>query len=43
VIVNIIERIRGEEKFSSADELISQMDKDKKIGLGIVNKLENKS
>jgi len=39
ITVNILERIRGEEKFSSADELISQMNKDKEIGLEIVNKL----
>jgi riboflavin kinase/FMN adenylyltransferase len=39
ITVNILERIRGEEKFSSADELISQMNKDKEIGLDIVNKM----
>jgi riboflavin kinase/FMN adenylyltransferase len=38
VTVNILERIRGEEKFSSADELINQMNKDKEIGLELVNK-----
>ncbi|MDR3626825.1 MAG: bifunctional riboflavin kinase/FAD synthetase [Ignavibacteriaceae bacterium] len=38
VTVNILERIRGEEKFSSPDELINQMNKDKIIGLEIVNK-----
>jgi riboflavin kinase / FMN adenylyltransferase len=39
VTVNILERIRGEEKFSSAEELINKMNEDKKIGLEIVNKL----
>ncbi len=39
VKVNMIERIRGEEKFSSADELIIQMNKDKNIGLEILSKL----
>lgn len=38
VTVNIVERIRGEEKYSSADELIEQMKKDKEIGLEIFGK-----
>jgi riboflavin kinase/FMN adenylyltransferase len=41
VTVNIVERIRGEEKFSSADELIKQMNNDKKTGMEILNKLNN--
>lgn len=41
VTVNLVERIRGEEKFSSAEELIKQMEKDKEIGLEILNKLVN--
>ena len=41
VAVNVVERIRGEEKFSSADELIKQMNNDKKIGIEILNKLNN--
>jgi len=41
VTVNIVERIRGEEKFSSADELIKRMNNDKKIGIEILNKLNN--
>lgn len=41
VTVNIIDRIRGEEKFSSAEELITQMNKDKEIGLEILSKLVN--
>ncbi len=39
VTVNVIERIRGEEKFSSAEDLIKQMEKDKLAGLEIVRKL----
>jgi riboflavin kinase/FMN adenylyltransferase len=39
ITVNILERIRGEEKYSSADELINQMNKDKETGLEIINKL----
>ncbi len=41
VTVNILDRIRGEEKFSSADELIIQMKKDKEAGLEILSKLVN--
>jgi len=36
-----VERIRGEEKFSSAGELIKQMNNDRKIGLEILSKLNN--
>jgi riboflavin kinase/FMN adenylyltransferase len=39
--VNLIEHIRGEEKFNSAEELILQMDKDKEAGLKIFNKQIN--
>jgi riboflavin kinase/FMN adenylyltransferase len=41
VTVNVIERIRGEEKFSTAEELIVQMNKDKEIGLEILSRLVN--
>lgn len=41
VNVRVVERIRGEEKFSSADELIKQMNDDKKTGREILNKLNN--
>jgi riboflavin kinase/FMN adenylyltransferase len=41
VTVNIVERIRGEEKFSSAEELVTQMKKDREIGLEILSKLVN--
>lgn len=39
--VNVVDRIRGEEKFSSADELVEKMNNDKKIGMEILNKLTN--
>jgi len=38
VTVNMIERIRGEEKFSTAEQLIVQMQKDKEAGLEIFSK-----
>ncbi|MHB1686504.1 MAG: bifunctional riboflavin kinase/FAD synthetase [Ignavibacteriaceae bacterium] len=41
VTVNTVERIRGEEKFSSADELIKQMKKDTETGKEILSKLIN--
>jgi len=41
VTLNVVGRIRGEEKFSSADELIDRMNIDKKIGLEILKKLNN--
>lgn len=41
VEIGIIARLRGEEKFNSAEELISQMDKDKENGLKILNKIIN--
>jgi riboflavin kinase / FMN adenylyltransferase len=37
--VNMIERIRDEEKYSSAEELIEQMEKDKLKGLEIFSKI----
>jgi riboflavin kinase/FMN adenylyltransferase len=39
--VNVVDRIRGEEKFSTADELVEKMNNDKKIGMEILNKLTN--
>jgi riboflavin kinase/FMN adenylyltransferase len=41
VTVELVERLRGEEKFNSAKELINQMNKDKENGLKIFNKLNN--
>jgi len=41
VSVNVVERIRGEERFSSAEELIKQMKKDTEIGRNILNNLVN--
>jgi len=39
VTVNVIDRLRGEEKFPSAEALISQMNKDKEEGLQVLNRL----
>jgi riboflavin kinase / FMN adenylyltransferase len=41
VTVELVERLRGEEKFNSAEDLINQMNKDKENGLKIFNKLNN--
>jgi riboflavin kinase/FMN adenylyltransferase len=41
VTIELVERLRGEEKFNSAEELISQMNKDKENGLKIFNELNN--
>ncbi len=41
VTVNLIERLRGEEKFSSVEKLVVQMNKDKEAGLEILSKLVN--
>jgi len=38
VRINVIERIRGEEKFSSVDELVTQMNKDVEKGIRILNR-----
>ena len=45
VKVAVLERLRGEEKFSSAEELVTQMRIDKKNGIEIIRNLEpvNKS
>lgn len=40
VKVYVIERLRGEEKFSSADELVKQMKIDKRNGIEIIRSLE---
>jgi len=39
--VNLVEKIRDEEKFNSVDELIVRMKKDEEIGRKILNKLIN--
>jgi len=41
VKINVLERIRGEEKFSSVDSLVEQMNNDKKTGIEILKKLNN--
>ena len=42
VTVNVVERIRGEEKYSSAEELVAQMKKDKEAGIEILSRQYNK-
>jgi riboflavin kinase / FMN adenylyltransferase len=39
VTVNVIQRLRGEEKFPSVENLVAQMNKDKAAGLEVLNKL----
>jgi riboflavin kinase / FMN adenylyltransferase len=39
--VKLIERLRGEEKYNTADELIVQMYKDKENGIKVLNKIIN--
>ena len=39
--VNLVEKIRDEEKFNSVEELISQMKKDEETGKEILSKLIN--
>ena len=39
VTVKVLERIRGEEKFSSVEDLVLQMNKDKEIGIELISKL----
>lgn len=41
VTVEMVEHLRGEEKFNSAEDLINQMNKDKEKGLRIFNILNN--
>lgn len=41
VTTELVERLRGEQKFSSAEELIKQMNKDKENGYKVFNKLNN--
>jgi riboflavin kinase / FMN adenylyltransferase len=41
ITVNLVEKIRDEQKFSSVDELIEQMNLDKKVGQEILAKLIN--
>ncbi len=41
VTINMVERIRGEEKYSSPEKLIEQMNKDKQNGLLIIKKISS--
>jgi riboflavin kinase/FMN adenylyltransferase len=41
VTVNIIEKLRDEEKFASADDLIAQMNKDRQKGLALIENLKS--
>ncbi len=42
VTVKVVERIRGEEKYSSAEELVAQMKKDKEAGQEILSRQYNR-
>lgn len=39
ITIKVLEKIRNEEKFSSPEHLIAQMDKDKKAGIKILNEI----
>lgn len=41
ITVNVLEKIRKEEKFSSPEELINQMNKDKEAGIKIFNEISS--
>ncbi len=41
VNVKVVERIRGEEKYSSPEDLVAQMKKDKEAGMEIMSRLTN--
>ena len=41
VTVKVLERIRGEEKYSSPEALVAQMKKDKEVGMEIMSRLAN--
>jgi len=41
VTIELVEHLRGEEKFNSAEELINQMNKDKENGLKVFSELNN--
>ena len=41
VTVNVVDRIRGEEKFSSAEDLVNQMKKDVEAGVEILSRKAN--
>jgi len=41
ISIELVERLRGEEKFNSTDELIAQMNKDKENGIKVLNNLNN--
>ncbi len=41
ITIELVERLRGEEKFNSKDELIAQMNKDKENGIKVLKNLNN--
>lgn len=41
ITIEVVERLRGEQKFNSTEELISQMDKDKENGIKILKQIIN--
>jgi riboflavin kinase / FMN adenylyltransferase len=41
ITIELVERLRGEEKFNSTDELIAQMNKDRDNGMNVLKNLNN--
>ncbi|MCJ7554439.1 MAG: riboflavin kinase, partial [Ignavibacteriaceae bacterium] len=41
ITIELVERLRGEQKFNSTDELIAQMNKDKENGIKVLKNPNN--